>query len=74
MSSRPVTQTVRATEPFAASAGRQPGGRHHRRGHRQHADGGEQWAVAADALQVLQNDEGEAEEGEELDEDRQAAG
>jgi hypothetical protein len=53
--------------------GGQPGGGQHRGGHGQHADRRDQPRVAPDELQVLQDDKDEAEEGEKLHEDRQAA-
>lgn len=48
--------------------------RHHRCRQGEHGQGGDERAVAADALEVLQRDKGEAEEGEELNADREAAG
>jgi hypothetical protein len=60
-----------------AQPGRRGGGepcrRHHRRGGGQHADRADQAGVAPDQLQVLRRDEDEAEQREELHEDRQAA-
>ncbi len=69
----PVTQTVRAPNRDA-NLGREPGRRHHRCRQGKHGQRGDKRAVATDALEVLQGDEGEPEEGEELDADREAAG